>query len=304
MTQRRSPVPRTDRRGLPRWLGRIVGFVWVTHPASSALYVTAVGLFAAVAAQASSRLLDGWTLARMLLAVYGLRATIAGVNDYSNRYLDAAWRRTGPIVCGLILPWEALTVPIGATALMLVALATLGLMPLILGCVILVLGLLCVLYFKGSPVGDALYALSFPLIPLLAWSIFGHWQPFLFWLLPLGTAMGVALHISGSLPEMEDQILTELCDLPHLLGPLRAKLVAWGTLPVLLVLIWALSLTRILPARQPWLVVATAAALLSILPAALLYIARPTSGSLRAGFLVQAAGTVVVSAAWLAAVAW
>lgn len=304
MKQRRSPVPRTDRRDPPGWLGRIAGLVWVTHPLPSALYAIAVGLFAAIAARASSRPLDGWTLARALLAVYCLRAAVAGVNDYCNRYLDAAWRRTGPIIRGLIRPWQAIAVPIGTTAIMLVALATLGMLPLLLGCVILVLGLLCVLYFRSSPVGDALYALSFPLIPLLAWSIFGRWQPFLFWLFPLGAAMGVALRVAGSLPDVEGQILMGLGDLPHLLGPLRSKLVAWGTLPALLVFIWMLSLMRVLSTQQPWLVVATAAALLSVAPATLLYVARPTSGSLRVGFLVQAIGSVVFAAAWLAAVAW
>lgn len=304
MKQRwRRPLTDTDKRSMRARLRHVAGFVWVTHPLASALYAVAAGLFGTVAAAASGRPLDPWRLARLTLAVFCIHAAIAGVNDYCNRYLDAAWHRAGPIVRGLIQPWEAFLPPIAVTALMLILAASLGMLPLLLACAILVLGLLSVLYFKGSPVSAALYALYYPLIPLLAWSAFGRWQPFLPWLLPLGAIQGVALHIAVTLPNLEGEAAMGLRALPHQLGSSRGRVVAWGTAPLLLCVVWALSLTYAVPAREPWLAVATVAALLSVALAAAFYAVRPTSGLLRIGFVIQAMGIIIAAACWLAAIA-
>lgn len=303
MRRRRPPLSDIDQHRMHAGLRRIAGLVWVTHPLASALYAVAAGLFGIVAATASRRPLDGWTLARLTLGVFCIHAAIAGVNDYCNRYLDAAWHRAGPIVRGLIQPWEAFLPPIAVTALMLIFFASLGTLPLLLACAILVLGLLGVLYFKGSPVSAALYALYYPLIPLLAWSIFGRWQPFLLWLLLLGAAQGIALHVGATLPNLEGETMMGLRGLPHRLGPSRGRAVSWGTEPLLLCVVWMLSLTRVVPANEPWLAAATVAALLSVALAMALYVVRPTSASLHVGFVIQAMGVIIATACWLAAVA-
>ena len=302
--RRRPPLTYTGEHHIHTRLRRIAGLVWVTHPLASTLYALAAGLFGAVAAAAARRPLDGWTLARLTLGVFCIHAAIAGVNDYCNRYLDAVWHRAGPIVRGLIQPWEAFLPPIAVTALMLVLFASLGMLPLLLACAILVLGLLGVLYFKGSPVSAALYALYYPLIPLLAWSVFGRWQPFLPWLLLLGAAQGIALHVAATLPNLEGEAAMGLRGLPHRLGPSRGRVVSWGTAPLLVCIVWVLSLTQVVPAHESWLAVATVVALLSVALAMAIYAVRPTSGSLHIGFVIQAVGTIVFATCWLSAVAF
>lgn len=296
--------PSNERRGVGAGnLCHLVGLIQVMHLSRGAVYALAVGLFGAIAATAAARPLDAWTLARLLVGVVCVQAAIAGVKDYSNRYLDAVAHPSSPIVRGLIQPWEALALPTSLTAVMLVLVGTLGPLPLLLACGTLVLGLLCILYFKGSLVSVVLYALYAPLTPLLAWSVFGRWQPFLPWLLPLGAVAGVGLYVAGSLPEVEREIAIGLRGLPHRLGPRRDTLVVCVLLPLLLLFIWTLSLAGIVPADGRWLAAATAVALLAAALAAALYLYRPGSGPLRAGFVVQLLGTIALCAGWLLAVA-
>lgn len=283
-------------------LRHLVGLVWVMHLPGAALYAVAVWLFSAIAASAASHPLDAWTLARVVLGVLCIQATVASVNDYGNRYLDAMKYPGGPMVRALIQPWEAIALSMLLTAIMLVLIGTLGPLPLLLACGGLVLRLLCVLHLKGWLVSTALCALYALMTPLLAWSVFGRWQPFLLWLLALGALAGVGLYVAGALPDLEREIAIGFRGLPHRLGIRGSKLVASATLPLLLVAAWALNLTGLVPAHRHWLAVATAAALCATLVTAALYLLRPTSGSLRGGFISQALGLLCLASGWLQAV--
>lgn len=304
MKEPRTPLAHRARRQRFRaGLRHLAGLLWVMHLQRGALYALAVWVFGVIAAAAAQRPVDAWTLARLVLSVVCVQAAIAGVNDYYNRYLDAAGGRTGPLVRGMIHSWEALALPIALTAVMLVLLGTVGFLPIFLACAVLVLRLLCILYFRGSPVSAALYALSVPLIPLLAWSVFGRWQPFLAWLLPLGAAAGLGLYLASAVPELERETATGLRGLPHQLGSARTKLIACATLPLVLAIVWALNLASIVPTQGQALVAATAATLAATALAALLYLFRPTAGAAQASSVVQAIGAICLAAGWLAAVA-
>jgi 4-hydroxybenzoate polyprenyltransferase len=283
-------------------LPHLIGLVWVMHLPRAALYAVAVWLFSAIAASAASRPLDSWTLARVVLGVLCMQATIASVNDYGNRYLDAMNYPGSPIVRALIQPWEAIALSMLLTAIMLALVGSLGPLPLLLACGALVLRLLCVLHLKGSRVSTALCALYTLMTPLLAWSVFGRWQPFLPWLLALGAVAGVGLYVAGSLPELDREIAVGFRGLPHRLGTRRSKLVASATLPILLVLTWALSLVGVVPARGHWFAVATVVALCAALLMAALYLLRSNSGSLRGGFITQVFGLLCLATGWLQAV--
>lgn len=283
---------------------RALGFLLVTHPLPSAMYVVAVGLFAWLAAAAAHRPLASEPLARVLIAMACAQAAIGATNDYLDRPLDALSQPAKPLVRGLITPDHALALAVVCSSALLLLITPLGLVPLILGLLVELLGLAYDFGFKGTPVSAVLYAVYFPLIPLLAWAVFGRWQPFLPWLLPVGAALGVAMNVANSLPDLDDDLAHGVRGLPHLLGPRRGLAVAWLTPLAAMALLWILALTGVVPAHTTGMLVATAAATLSVALAAGLYARQPTSATLRRTFIIQAVGVVVLATGWLAAVAF
>ncbi|HEU5437834.1 MAG TPA: UbiA family prenyltransferase [Ktedonobacterales bacterium] len=289
----------------PRLGGRLLGLLLVTHPLPSAMYVVMTAALALLAALSARQPLDPSALARVLLAVAAAQVAIGGLNDYCDRALDAAsGRREKPLVRGLITSRDALTLVVGASIISLACFASLGLPAFLLGLLIEGLGVAYDLRFKGTPVSALLFAVYFPLFPLLAWAVFGRWQPFLLWLLPFGALLGIAMNVANTLPDLEADRAAGLRGLPHLLGPRRGMLLAWLAPPLVLLAMWALDLAGAIPARLPAMLVATAGGLLPSLAAAALYRARPAPATLRRTFLLQAVGLLALAGGWLAAVAF
>ncbi len=282
----------------------LLGLLRVTHPIPSALYVVMTAFLALAAARATGRSPDPVALALILIAVAGAQAAIGALNDYCDRAPVAAGQRDKPIVRGLIAPWEALALAICATVVAVAAILPLGPVALLLWIPIEGLGLLYDLRFKGTPLSAVLFALYFPLFPLLAWAVFGRYQPFLPWLLPFGALLGIAMNIANTLPDLEAARAAGVRGLPHLLGPRRGLIVAWASPLVVLAAMGALHLTGAGPARGAGLLLATLGALLTSGPAALLYRAAPTSTTLRRAFLIQAVGVLLLAGGWIAAVAF
>lgn len=291
-----APAPRLGRhlRGLAR----------VTHPLPSAMYVVVTAALSIIAAAAAHRAINWATLAQVLVCVAGAQIAIGALNDYCDRALDAASDRDKPIVRGDIAPWEAVTLAIVATVLVLVTSVTLGPTAIVLVLLIEGLGLAYDFRFKGTPISALLFAVYFPLFPLLAWVVFGHWQPFLPWLLPFGAALGVAMNVANTLPDLEADRAAGMHGLPHVLGFRRGLVVAWVTPPLVLAGVWALHLSGVVPARVPLLLLATAAGLLSVFVAVALYRSRPVPATLRSTFIVQGFGVVLLAGGWIAAVAF
>jgi geranylgeranylglycerol-phosphate geranylgeranyltransferase len=286
---------------LPR---RAFGLLLVAHPIPSGLYVVAVALFALLAAGAARRALDPLLLARVLAGVACAQIAIGTLNDYRDRALDALSKPSKPLVRGLITPRMALVQAGIATLLALALFAPLGPLALLLGALIEGLGVAYDLWFKGTIVSGLLYALYFPLIPLLAWTVFGRYQPFLPWILPFGAALGIAMNVANSLPDLEDDLAAGVHGLPHVLGLRRGIAVAWITPPAMAGALVMLHALNIVPARPLGLALAVAAALLAGLLPLALYARRPQPTTLRTTFYVQALGVVALATAWLAAVAF
>ncbi|MBF6590577.1 MAG: UbiA family prenyltransferase [Ktedonobacterales bacterium] len=305
MSEPGAPPPPAHRTvpGRSGARGQLLGLLMVTHPLPSALYVVAVGIFAVLAAASAHRALAPGTLVRVLVAVGCAQIAIGALNDYRDRALDAASKPTKPLARGLIAPWEALALALGATGLLLALAPPLGLAPFVLLALIEGLGLAYDLWFKGTPVSALLYAIYFPLIPLLAWAVFGRWQPFLPWLLPLGAVLGVAMNVANSLPDLEDDLAAGVRGLPHLLGMRRGLLVVWIAPPAVLALLWGLDLAGVVPARLVGLLLATLAVVASELATLARYRRAPSPRTLRGNFFIQAFAVVALAAAWLAAVA-
>jgi 4-hydroxybenzoate polyprenyltransferase len=287
---------------LPRHL---LALLQITHPLPSAMYVVMTAFLSFVAAAAAHRPVEVGALVRVLLAVGCAQIAIGALNDYCDRELDAAsGRHDKPIARGMVAPWEAVALALAASVVVIVAILPLGALALTLAILIEGLGLAYDFRFKGTPVSAVLFAVYFPLFPLLAWAVFGRWQPFLPWLLPIGAALGIAMNIANTLPDLDADIAAGVRGLPHLLGLRRGLLVAWLAPPAVLALVWALHLTGLVPARLPGILVATSACLLSTLAAVLLYRRLPTAATLRQMFLLEALGVLGLAGGWIAAVAF
>lgn len=91
------------------------------------------------------------------------------------------------------------------------------------GWVIGVLGLLCGLgydmYFKRTDWSWLPYSIAFPLLPLWVYVALDAWKPWLWWVLPLGTLAGFALHLANQAP---DASAGRAAGLPGRLGEARS----------------------------------------------------------------------------------
>jgi 4-hydroxybenzoate polyprenyltransferase len=299
-----APAADGPRPVIGRIARRAYGLLLVTHPVPSAAYVVAVGIFAWVAALAAHRSLDPGALARVLVAMGGAQAAIGATNDLVDQPLDAPSRPEKPLVRGLITPEAALMVAVVGSGALLLLITPLGLAVLLLGLLVEGLGLAYDFGLKRTPWSGLLYAVYFPLIPLLAWVVFGRWQPFLPWIVPLGAALGAAMNVANSLPDLEADLAHGVRGLPHVLGPRRGLLVTWVIPPVVVALLWLLDLTHAVPARPAGMWIASVFAVASTAATWWLYRLRPTTTTLRTTFYVQAVGVVGLGAAWLAAVAF
>jgi 4-hydroxybenzoate polyprenyltransferase len=275
--------------------------VLLTHPLPSLMYVAATIALSFLAAASRHATVDGFALARVAVAVACAEASIGALNDFRDRDLDAA-RQDKPIARGWATPREALICAVASGVIAMILFASLGPVAFAIGVPILGLGLAYDLGLKATPLSAILFAVYFPLFPLLAWAVFGHWQPFLIWLVPLGAALGLALNVANALPDLEDDAAAGIRGLPHLLGWRVGRLVAWGTPPLVLGVILLLAATDLVPARPVGLIVAAVGALLPALAAPLLYRLRPIPPTLRICFLLQGAGVIVLGAGWMAAV--
>jgi 4-hydroxybenzoate polyprenyltransferase len=294
----------TPRSGAPVGLSqRLLGMVLVTHPIPSLMYVTAVALFSLLAAYSSGHTLIPATLARVLIGVACAQVAIGTLNDYMDRDLDAQTNRAKPLVTGLITPLMALGQVISATIVLLLLMMPLGWVALVLGICIEGLGLAYDLGLKRTVFSGLLYAVYFPLIPLLAWAVFGAFQPFLWWVLPFGAALGLAMNIANSLPDLETDMEAGVRGLPHLLGLRNGLAVVWITPPLVYLVMVALDLFGVVSAQPFGMALAGVAATLPVVISVLLYFRRPTAQTLRVIFYIQALGVVAMAAAWFFAVA-
>lgn len=305
MSGRSSPSMSGTSRAPGVGLGRhLLGLLLVTHPLPSAMYVVTTALLSFVAAAAAHRGVNPLTLVQVLVCVACAQIAIGSLNDYCDRALDAAGERDKPIVRGLIAPWEAVALAVAASVVVLLASVPLGPVVFVLAILIEGLGLAYDFRFKGTPISALLFAVYFPLFPLLAWVVFGRWQPFLPWLLPFGAALGVAMNVANTLPDLEADLAAGMRGLPHLLGYRRGLIVAWATPPLVVAGMWALHLADIVPARLPLLLLASVAGLLSVFVAMALYRRKPFPTTLRGTFFLQGFGVVLLAGGWIAAVAF
>ena len=292
----------TNRK--PSVFDRIKGTLWCMHPLPGGMYTVAVATFGVLASLARHRVPGLLDMLLISAGTFGTQAAIGATNDFCDLALDTASGRNKPLVRGLIRPRTALAASVAGTTLALFCGIALGWLPLVLLLSIESLGIAYDVHFKSTPVSGLLYALYFPLNPLLAWSVFGHWQPFLPWLLPLGAALGIAINFSNSLADLEEDTRMGVRGLPHLFRQRTGRAVAWGIPLVCVLVIWLLDVGQWVPARFSSLLVASVCCVASTVAAATLVTLRPAQQTLRTAFLIQAAGIVLMAGGWIASVAF
>jgi 4-hydroxybenzoate polyprenyltransferase len=182
------------------FVGIIWGFFLLTHPERLAFLLVGVAVFALLASWPHLV----WTTLVLLVAAHGaMQASIAVLNDYCDRRLDALSKPQKPLVRGLVMPGEALVAGLLMILLMLVLLFFLPPLALLVSLIYLVLGQSYNLRLKSTPWSGVVVALAMPLLPVYAWVGVGRSSLAIFWMVPVGLLLGVALHLANALPDVE-----------------------------------------------------------------------------------------------------
>src|SRR5260370_20867892 len=143
----------------------VQGFFLLSHPLPVLFHVLAVTLFALLAAW--PRLV--WpTLILLICAHSSMQLSIAILNDYCDRHLDAVSKRQKPIPRGLVRPHEALIVGLLLIVVMFLLLLPLNPLALLISLLYLTFGQAYNLGLKSTPLSVIVFALAIPLIPVYA----------------------------------------------------------------------------------------------------------------------------------------
>ncbi len=230
-----------------------LGFYLLSHPVPVMFHILAVTVFTLLAAWPHFI----WSIIVLVIAAHtAMQISIAMLNDYCDRRLDAASKPGKPIPRGLIHAREALIGGFVMIAIMLILLIQLPLLALLVSLCYLVLGQAYNLGLKSTPFSGIVFALAMPLIPLYAFAGIGRVPYVLFWLIPTGFLLGIALNLANSLPDIEQDAANGAKTLAVVLGVKRSFAVCQSMIVLAAALIGILQITGLVPARS-WIIVLT-----------------------------------------------
>ena len=230
-----------------------LGFYLLSHPIPVMFHILAVTVFTLLAAWPHF----AWSIIALVIAAHAaMQISIAMLNDYCDRRLDAASKSGKPIPRGLIYAREALIGGLVMIAIMLILLIQLPLLALLVSLCYLVLGQAYNLGLKSTPFSGIVFALAMPLIPLYAFAGIGRVPYVLFWLIPTGFLLGIALNLANSLPDIEQDAANGAKTLAVVLGVKRSFAVCQSMIVLAAALIGILQITGLVPARS-WIIVLT-----------------------------------------------
>jgi 4-hydroxybenzoate polyprenyltransferase len=282
---------------LPPSVMRLLRTARIIHPFPTLLNVAATGVLAFVAVGGRP---DAGVVARMLVLMFCTQSAIGIVNDYFDRDLDAVTKPWKPVAAGLVSPSAALVL---AGVLILISIGigvTLGPASLALVSLGLASGLIYDARLKRSLLSPLPYMVGITTLPLWVWVTLGEWDDALWWLLPLGSLIGFALHLANTVPDIDDDAAHGVLGLAHRLGAQRSLCAGWAAfggalaLSALLIALLDYDLRVYVPA------VAAGAACLGA--SMMLYFRRHDAWSLQFGFGALGVGAAILAAGWLAAV--
>ncbi len=239
----------------PQLNSRLLGLLLLTHPGPVLLHIVAVSIFALLAAWPHF----AWSVLAFAIGAHAvMQLSISFINDYCDRGQDAREKPSKPIPSGLVSPRAALV--LGLLMIVLMAILLIPLPPLAwaISLAYLALGQAYNLGLKSTPFSGIVFALAMPLIPLYAFAALGRLLAMLFWLVPLGFLLGVAINLVDSLPDLEGDAKNGARTLAVVLG-IRRSFLASRLLIVasamLITLLWLTGLIHV----QPWILALTLA---------------------------------------------
>lgn len=233
------------------------GFFLLGHPLPVLFHIIGVSMFALLAAWPHFI----WrTLLLVIAAHTAMQLSIAVLNDYCDRNMDALSKKRKPIALGLVTPREALIYGFFWILVMLLLLIPLNPLALLISLLYLTFGQSYNLGLKSTPLSGIVFALAIPLIPVYAFVGVGHSIPLIFWLIPIAALLGIALNLANSLPDIEEDAASGAKTLAVVLGVRRSFLLVTLLILVCIVCIAALALTSLVPARPIIIVPILAAA--------------------------------------------
>ncbi len=274
----------------------LYGFYLLSHPIPVLFHTIVVAGFALVAAWPHFN----WGVIALVVAAHlAMQLSIAVLNDYCDRRLDAQGQKQKPIPLGLVQPREALIVGLLLIVLMFLLLLPLNPLALLVSCLYLALGQGYNLGLKSTPLSGIVFALAIPLIPLYAFLGVGHVLPVILWLVPVAALLGIALNLANSLEDIEEDAASGARTLAVVLGPRGVYIACPSLIIFCILLIGILTFAAIVPARLllivPTLIVSGAAAL------SLWLLFRPES-AIKAGkryFYIVVSTCIVLATGWL-----
>lgn len=224
----------------------ILGFFLLSHPIPVLFHIIAVTIFTLLAAWPHFI----WSIIVLVIAAHAaMQVSIAMINDFCDRRMDAQGKPEKPIPRGLILPREALIAGLLMIAIMFVLLIQLPLLALVISLCYLALGQAYNLGLKSTPLSGIVFALAMPLIPLYAFAGVGRTPPIIFWLVPAGFLLGIALNLANSLPDLEEDKAQGIKTLAVVLGVRRSFTACHLLIVLCAAMIGVLTITGIVPAN-------------------------------------------------------
>lgn len=275
---------------------RLAGLVRLTHPFPSLLDGAATAAFALLAGGTPA------TAGRLGIAMVSLQAAIGALNDLVDAPRDAGLKPGKPIAAGLVSPASARLVVLGGAALGVGLSLPSGPAPTVVALLVLVVGGLYDLRFKGTPWSWLPFAVGIPLLPVYAWLGAAGRLPVAFVILvPAATLAGAALAIANALADVERDRAVGATSVATSLGPRRAWTVH-ALLHAAVVGLAAGGLAWLGPSRPPLLGVVGLSVGGLLLAAGLILSAGPDPRRRERGWELEAVGIGILGASWLAAV--
>ena len=267
------------------------------HPGPSLATAFAYAALALLAARGRP---PAATLILTIIGMIALQFAISAFNDYRDRKADVHSRKFKPVALGILTPRVALIATGSMAAIMVACYAPYGLAPLAIAGAYLILGIAYDLGLKNTPLGALLMGMAFSLLPLLAWTLFASLKPALYWMFPIGLALGAAIHIADALPDLSADNAAGAHTLAQTLGH-AALATEWTLLTFAALLPLALAGLAWVTARPQVLVTATSLAIALVI--ANIVISRssmPDSPRLRLNFALTVLAALIVGIGFVA----
>ena len=276
---------------------RLLRAARIIHPFPTLLNVAATAGLAFVAVRGVP---DASIMVRMLGVMLCAQCAIGVANDYFDRDLDAVTKPWKPVAAGLVSPGWAMLLTLGLGVTAAGVAATLGPGSFALAMLGMASGLAYDARLKRSLLSAVPYMVAIPTLPFWVWLTLGAWTPVLWWLLPLGSLIGLALHLANTLPDLEGDAANGVTGLAHRLGARTSMLLAYASFAAALALSAVLATVVDYDARYylPALVVGIAA----LAGSGAAFAVRRNESTLQLGFGALSLASAALAVGWLAAV--